>query len=126
MAAHTAQAHAFPLSWPNPLSPRCLSCRGRAYPINDYMTHLQDDISRGLLEFGEGKPLGPDGLNWLLIKVGVDAWRVAVMRQLVAGLFSSSGWWGGSPKQSQPGYQINTRRLSLVALCPSAQHKPTG
>lgn len=48
---------------------RVRSCRGRAYPISGYLTHLGDDASRGLLEFGEGRPLGPRGMRWLLIQV---------------------------------------------------------
>ena len=31
------------------------------------MNHIGDDLSRGLLLFGEGKPLGERGLRWLKI-----------------------------------------------------------
>eukprot|EP00949_MAST-11_sp_MAST-11-sp1_P003075 g3075.t1 len=41
--------------------------RGRAYPLVPVFNHLGDDMTRGLLRFGKGKPLGENGLNWLFI-----------------------------------------------------------
>lgn len=41
--------------------------RGRAYPIPPHLTHIGDDLSRGLLLFAEAKPLGERGLRWLKI-----------------------------------------------------------
>jgi DNA-directed RNA polymerase len=32
-----------------------------------YLTHIGNDMARGLLIFDEGKPLGPNGLRWLKI-----------------------------------------------------------
>ena len=47
--------------------PHNIDFRGRAYPIPPHLNHLGDDLSRGLLKFGESKPLGEDGLRWLKI-----------------------------------------------------------
>lgn len=44
-------------------------CRGRAYPIPPILNHTGDDLSRGLLVFGEGRPLGDKGFDWLLCQV---------------------------------------------------------
>ena len=41
--------------------------RGRAYPIPPHLNHIGDDLARGLLLFGEAKPLGERGLRWLKI-----------------------------------------------------------
>ena len=32
-----------------------------------HLNHIGDDLSRGLLKFGVGKPLGEKGLRWLKI-----------------------------------------------------------
>ncbi|KAG5643187.1 hypothetical protein DXG03_001391 [Asterophora parasitica] len=47
--------------------PHNLDFRGRAYPIPPHLNHIGDDLSRGLLKFGESKPLGERGLRWLKI-----------------------------------------------------------
>ncbi|GAA5915366.1 hypothetical protein JCM8208_007691 [Rhodotorula glutinis] len=47
--------------------PHNLDFRGRAYPIPPNLSHIGDDMSRGLLKFGEAKPLGERGLRWLKI-----------------------------------------------------------
>ncbi|KAH7908847.1 hypothetical protein BJ138DRAFT_1011941 [Hygrophoropsis aurantiaca] len=47
--------------------PHNLDFRGRAYPIPPHLNHIGDDLSRGLLMFGEAKPLGARGLRWLKI-----------------------------------------------------------
>lgn len=41
--------------------------RGRAYPVPPHLNHIGDDLSRGLLRFAEGKPLGERGWRWLKI-----------------------------------------------------------
>lgn len=50
--------------------------RGRIYPISADLQPQSDDAARGLLEFSIGKPLGKDGLKWLMIRLancfGVD------------------------------------------------------
>ncbi|XP_022702561.1 DNA-directed RNA polymerase, mitochondrial-like [Varroa jacobsoni] len=45
--------------------PYNLDFRGRAYPCSSYFNHIGNDVMRGCLMFAEGKPLGPNGLNWL-------------------------------------------------------------
>ncbi|BGP42996.1 DNA-directed RNA polymerase [Rhodotorula kratochvilovae] len=47
--------------------PHNLDFRGRAYPIPPNLSHIGDDMCRGLLKFGEAKPLGERGLRWLKI-----------------------------------------------------------
>ncbi|KAG2151835.1 hypothetical protein BD769DRAFT_1623558 [Suillus cothurnatus] len=47
--------------------PHNLDFRGRAYPIPPHFNHIGDDLSRGLLMFGEAQPLGEKGLRWLKI-----------------------------------------------------------
>ncbi|KAF9354098.1 DNA-directed RNA polymerase [Mortierella sp. NVP85] len=47
--------------------PHNLDFRGRAYPIPPLFNHLGNDLCRGLLMFGEAKPLGPKGFTWLKI-----------------------------------------------------------
>lgn len=51
--------------------PHNIDFRGRAYPMHPHLNHLGNDLCRGLLEFAEGKPLGPDGLDWLYVKVSL-------------------------------------------------------
>lgn len=45
--------------------PHNLDFRGRAYPMAQDLHPQNDDLSKSLLMFAEGKPLGPDGLKWL-------------------------------------------------------------
>lgn len=44
-----------------------LDWRGRAYPIGSHLNPQGDDLSKALLMFAKGQPLGPDGLKWLTI-----------------------------------------------------------
>jgi len=46
--------------------PYSVDFRGRAYPIPP-ISHIADDLARGLICFSESQPLGPDGLRWLKI-----------------------------------------------------------
>jgi DNA-directed RNA polymerase len=47
--------------------PCSLDFRGRIYPLTHYLNPQGDDLSKALLTFAEGKPLGPDGARWLAI-----------------------------------------------------------
>ncbi|KAG6896061.1 hypothetical protein C0992_010594 [Termitomyces sp. T32_za158] len=47
--------------------PHNLDFRGRAYPIPPHLSHIGDDLSRGLLKFADARPLGERGLRWLKI-----------------------------------------------------------
>ncbi|CAH2399612.1 DNA-directed RNA polymerase [Mesorhizobium escarrei] len=47
--------------------PHSLDFRGRAYAIPAYLQPQGSKLSKGLLRFAEGKPLGPDGARWLAI-----------------------------------------------------------
>jgi DNA-directed RNA polymerase len=46
--------------------PHNLDFRGRMYPIPQDLHPQADDFGRALLTFAEPKPLGPDGLQWLV------------------------------------------------------------
>lgn len=45
--------------------PHNLDFRGRTYSVPPHLQHLGGDLSRGLLLFAIGKPLGTNGLQWL-------------------------------------------------------------
>nr|XP_055073574.1 DNA-directed RNA polymerase, mitochondrial [Misgurnus anguillicaudatus] len=47
--------------------PHNMDFRGRTYPRPPYFNHLGSDVTRALLLFAEGRPLGPTGLDWLKI-----------------------------------------------------------
>ncbi|KAL1023028.1 hypothetical protein UPYG_G00035560 [Umbra pygmaea] len=47
--------------------PHNMDFRGRTYPCPPYFNHLGSDVTRAVLVFAEGKPLGPGGLDWLKI-----------------------------------------------------------
>ncbi|XP_049732012.1 DNA-directed RNA polymerase, mitochondrial isoform X1 [Elephas maximus indicus] len=45
--------------------PHNMDFRGRTYPCPPHLSHLGSDLARALLEFAQGCPLGPHGLDWL-------------------------------------------------------------
>nr|DBA28382.1 TPA: hypothetical protein GDO54_008760 [Pyxicephalus adspersus] len=47
--------------------PHNMDFRGRTYPCPPHFNHLGSDVTRALLLFAEGHPLGPKGLDWLKI-----------------------------------------------------------
>ena len=47
--------------------PHNMDFRGRCYPIPPHLNHIGSDLSRGILQFAEGKPLGERGLYWLKV-----------------------------------------------------------
>ncbi|KAL8279631.1 hypothetical protein RQP46_007944 [Phenoliferia psychrophenolica] len=47
--------------------PHNLDFRGRAYPIPPNLSHIGNDLCRGILMFADAKPLGDRGLRWLKI-----------------------------------------------------------
>lgn len=49
--------------------PHNMDFRGRAYPLPPYLNQMGADNCRGLLLFGEAKPLGERGLRWLKIQL---------------------------------------------------------
>ncbi|CAG0894441.1 unnamed protein product [Darwinula stevensoni] len=49
--------------------PYNMDFRGRVYPCPPHFNHLGADLTRSLLLFAQGKPLGDQGLNWLKIHV---------------------------------------------------------
>nr|XP_060641053.1 DNA-directed RNA polymerase, mitochondrial [Anolis sagrei ordinatus] len=47
--------------------PHNMDFRGRTYPCPPHFNHLGSDLTRALLLFAEGRPLGSHGLDWLKI-----------------------------------------------------------
>ncbi|XP_068175572.1 DNA-directed RNA polymerase, mitochondrial isoform X2 [Antennarius striatus] len=47
--------------------PHNMDFRGRTYPCPPHLNHLGNDVTRSILVFAEGKPLGSKGLDWLKI-----------------------------------------------------------
>ncbi|XP_022100641.1 DNA-directed RNA polymerase, mitochondrial-like isoform X2 [Acanthaster planci] len=47
--------------------PQNMDFRGRVYPCPPYLNHMGSDVSRSILLFAKGLPLGKDGLDWLKI-----------------------------------------------------------
>ncbi|XP_042335589.1 DNA-directed RNA polymerase, mitochondrial isoform X2 [Sceloporus undulatus] len=47
--------------------PHNMDFRGRTYPCPPHFNHLGSDLTRAILLFAEGKPLGLHGLDWLKI-----------------------------------------------------------
>lgn len=56
LAVHREDAIFFPCN---------VDFRGRVYPIVNYLSPQGDDLSKALLTFAQGKPLGTDGADWL-------------------------------------------------------------
>ncbi len=48
--------------------PHNIDFRGRAYTMHPHLNHLGADNCRGLLLFGQSRPLGERGLTWLRIQ----------------------------------------------------------
>lgn len=49
--------------------PKVVDFRGRVYDMPQFLKPQGDDLSKGLLEFGNAKPLGDDGAEWLAIHI---------------------------------------------------------
>ncbi|KAL3311756.1 hypothetical protein Ciccas_009659, partial [Cichlidogyrus casuarinus] len=47
--------------------PHSMDFRGRVYPCPPHFSYMGSDISRGILKFAKGVPLGEKGFDWLLI-----------------------------------------------------------
>ena len=67
--------------------PHCPDFRGRLYPQSQDLNFVNDDLSRGLIRFAEGKQLGPRGKHWLSIRLantyGMDKFSFAKRVQWV-------------------------------------------
>ena len=49
--------------------PHCPDFRGRLYPQSQDLNFTNDDVSRGLIQFAEGKPYGEAGEYWLRVRL---------------------------------------------------------
>lgn len=50
--------------------PHNLDFRGRIYPITSYLHPQGDDLTKGLLEFADGRPVGEEGARYLALHGG--------------------------------------------------------
>ena len=53
--------------------PHQFDFRGRAYAVPNFLNYQTTDLSRGLLEFGEAKPMTKEGAKWFG-RTGVNLW----------------------------------------------------
>lgn len=53
--------------------PKCVDFRGRVYDLPMFLKPQGDDLSKGLLQFANGKPLGSEGAFWLAVH-GANVW----------------------------------------------------
>ncbi|XP_039296050.1 DNA-directed RNA polymerase, mitochondrial [Nilaparvata lugens] len=92
--------------------PHNMDFRGRVYPCPPHLNHLGSDMARSLLCFAKGKPLGPNGLDWLKThlvnltglkkKESVDT-RLAYANEILEDIIDSANypltggrWWAES------------------------------
>jgi DNA-directed RNA polymerase len=47
--------------------PHNIDFRGRVYPVTNFLSPQGDDMSKGVLKFAQGKPLGKNGAKWLAL-----------------------------------------------------------
>lgn len=102
--------------------PHSLDFRGRAYPIPPHFNHLGSDIARSLILFGEGRELGPNGLDTLLVHLinltgtmkrsTIDE-RLEYARSILPDIIDSAerplkgrGWW-----------QLSEEKWQTLACC---------
>ncbi|XP_043196144.1 DNA-directed RNA polymerase, mitochondrial-like [Amphibalanus amphitrite] len=97
--------------------PHTVDFRGRAYPCPPHLSHLGSDLSRSLLKFARGKPLGQSGLDWLKVhlinltglkKRDPTSERLRYCDEIIDDILDSadrpltgSGWWRTSEEPWQ-------------------------
>ncbi|XP_053155711.1 DNA-directed RNA polymerase, mitochondrial [Hemicordylus capensis] len=97
--------------------PHNMDFRGRTYPCPPHFNHLGGDLTRAILLFAEGKPLGPHGLDWLKIhlinltglkKRSSLRGRLAYANEIMADILDSADqpltgrkWWMSSDEPWQ-------------------------
>lgn len=106
--------------------PHNMDFRGRTYPCPPHFNHLGSDLTRGILLFAEGKPLGPQGLDWLKIhlinltglkKKNSLQERLAYANEIMADILDSAdspltvsvGWSESIPENSAAPAVVNTK-----------------
>ncbi|KAK7494172.1 hypothetical protein BaRGS_00014645 [Batillaria attramentaria] len=97
--------------------PHNMDFRGRTYPTPPHFNHLGSDVTRSILKFAKGKPLGPKGLDWMKIhlvnltgfkKRCSNAERLAYANKMMPKILDSadnpltgSKWWQKSDEPWQ-------------------------
>lgn len=63
--------------------------RGRVYPCPPHLNHLSSDMSRSLLCFAKGEPLGDKGLDWIKVstKLCINLLTTDILGKSVTSLF---------------------------------------
>lgn len=109
--------------------PHHFDFRTRMYPIPRDLTPQGDDVSKSLLMFADGKPIGRSGYRWLLIhlancagqdKLPLDErvqWCMDNMDTIIAtgaDPMRTIGWWGAVDER---GGAVMDSPFCLVAAC---------
>ncbi|KAI9016695.1 hypothetical protein DFJ74DRAFT_644589 [Hyaloraphidium curvatum] len=96
--------------------PHNVDFRGRAYPIPTHLNHMRNDLTRGLLSFGQGRKLGARGFWWLHVHManvcgtnkldleGRKAWTEARMEDILDSAdnpLTGRKWWMAQEKPFQ-------------------------
>ncbi|XP_072047348.1 DNA-directed RNA polymerase, mitochondrial-like [Amphiura filiformis] len=97
--------------------PYNLDFRGRVYPCPPHFNHLGNDVTRSILVFAKGRPLGDKGLDWLKIhlinltgflKKSSNQDRLKYAEEKMPLILDSADnplegqkWWQGADKQWQ-------------------------
>lgn len=110
--------------------PHSLDFRGRMYPIPQDLNPQGDDLTKSMLLFAEGKPVGRRGYFWLQVHAancaGQDKlaledrvkWCQENLRMIMETAddpVSTVGWWGSDDFDSPFGFIAACRELSNVA-----------
>lgn len=124
--------------------PHNMDFRGRTYPCPPYFNHLGNDVTRAILLFAEGRPLGPKGLDWLKIhlvnltglkKKNALQERLEYANEIMEEILDSADrpltvgksiWWGSGGDWGSPGgwspngncpNMLREKRISVICNC---------
>ena len=100
--------------------PLNLDFRGRIYPISPHLNQIGNDLSRGLMEFANGKPLGKRGFFWLKIhlanKMGYDKLPIEDRLQIVETLMPEIKNMAQNPVENQKWLEYEDPWQSLATI----------
>ncbi|XP_070207362.1 DNA-directed RNA polymerase, mitochondrial-like [Littorina saxatilis] len=102
--------------------PHNLDFRGRTYPCPPHFNHLGSDITRSILMFAKGKPLGSKGLDWMKIhlinltgfkKRSPNRERLAYANEMMDEILDSAD----NPKTGNKWWQKSDEPWQTLACC---------